>query len=105
MNNITPLEATGTNLSAVTGVKDALLLVWNQTIPLFYPPYMANMLMMCGSIFSIFFVTHGQEFWYPQILSYYSKNIELPITICEAISLGHSAELTANRNTTNSLNG
>lgn len=95
---------TGTNLTEVSGFKETMLLVWNQTMPLFYPPYLMNMLMMCGSYFTLFFVVHGQEFWYPQILSYYSKNIDLPITICEAISMGRTAELSLS-NTTNAVNG
>lgn len=104
VQKIIALEETGTNLSEVSGFNGALLLVWNQTKPLFYPPYLFNMLMMCGSIFAMSFVIHGHEFWYPQILSYYSKNIDLPITICEAISMGHTAELPATRNTSNGMN-
>lgn len=98
------LEVRGTNLSEVNGIKATLLLAWNQTMPLFYSPYLTNMLLMCGSTFALYFVVHGQEFWYPQILSYYSKNVDLPITICEAISLGHTAELLSITNTTKMLN-
>lgn len=104
MRSIAALDETGTNLSEVAGFKETMLLVWNQTMPLFYPPYLINMLMMCVSTFAISFVIHGQEFWLPQILSYYSKNINLPITICEAITLGRTAELST-RSITNALNG
>lgn len=105
MQNIAVLDAAkGTNLSEVSGIKETLLLAWNQTMPLFYPPYLINMLMLCSSYFAIYFVVHGQEFWYPQVLSYYSKSIDLPITICEAITLGRAAEPTAIRNTTTLLN-
>lgn len=104
VQNIASLDVTGTNLSDVAGIKDALYLVWNQTIPLFRSPHLINLLMICISAFAINFVIHGQELWYPQILSYYSKNIEMPITICEAVSLGHTAELSANVNTTNLIN-
>lgn len=103
VKTLVALDATGTNLSEVTGFKDTLLLIWNQTVPLFYPPYLKNMFMICGSTFALYFVIHGQDFWYPQILSYYSNKTELSITICETITLGHTAELIA-RNTTNALN-
>lgn len=59
--------------------------------------------MMCGSIFAIYFVIHGQQLWYPQILSYYSQNNDVPITICEAITLGRTAQLSI-INITNALN-
>lgn len=98
VQTIAALNTTGSNLSDVAGVKGALLLVWNQTKSVFCPPNLFNMLMMCGSYFALFFVIHGQQFWYPQILSYYSVNINMSLTICEMISLGHLAELNATRN-------
>lgn len=103
VKNLAAMDATGMHLSEVNGFKETLILIWNQTAPLFYPPYLKKMLMICGSTFALYFVIHGQEFWYPQILSYYSENTELPITICEVISLGHAKELVA-RNTSNALN-
>lgn len=105
MNIITALEMTGTNLSEVNGFKAVLLLIWNQTKPLFCPPYRNNMLLICLSCYAYFLVVHGQEMWYPQILTYYSKNMNLAITTCEAISMGHMAEYSKTSvNTTNSMN-
>lgn len=104
MHSIAAPSVTGTNLSEVAGVKGIMLLAWNQTIPLLKPPYLINMLIMCGSIFTLFFVVHGQQFWYPQFLTYYSKNIDLPITICEAIALGHASDMNDAKNTSKTLN-
>lgn len=104
VQSIAALSSTGQNLSEVTGLKGVLNLIWNQTKPLFYPPHLNNMLMTCGTSYAFFLVAHGQEMWYPQILMYYSKNIDLPNTMCEAISLGRMAELSAKINTTNLMN-
>lgn len=104
MQSIAATSATGTSLSQVTGVRGVMLLVWRQTIPLFQPPHLIKMFVMCGSSFVLYFVVHGQQFWYPQMLTYYSKNIDLPITICEAIALSHALDLTDAKNTTIAMN-
>lgn len=105
MYSITALETTGTNLSEVNGFKGVLLLIWKQTKPLFCAPYLNNMLLICASCYAFFIVVHGQEIWYPQILTYYSKNVNLPITTCEAISMGYIEEVTKTGvNTTNAMN-
>lgn len=105
VHSITALELTGTNLSEVNGFKGVLRLIWNQTKPLFCPPHLNNMLLICFSSYVFYMVIHGQEMWYPQILTYYSQNINLSITTCEAISIGHMAEVAnTSVNTTNSMN-
>lgn len=83
----------GTNLSEIKGVKDALSLIWKQTVPLFKPPHLLNMVLLCASTFALFFVCHGAHMWYPQILDFYSKNMDQRITTCEAIQLGHATAL------------
>lgn len=103
VQSIAALNSPGRNLSEVIGLKGVLNLIWNQTKPLFYPPHLTNMLMTCGSSYAFFLVAHGQEMWYPQILIYYSRNIDLPNTMCEAISLGRIEELSATVNTTKYL--
>lgn len=97
-------NSTGTSLSEVVGFKGTMRLVWNQTMPLFKPPYLINMLVMCASTFTLFFVVHGHQFWYTQILTYYSKNIDLPITVCEAVAMGHAFEMNEAKNTTEAMN-
>lgn len=104
VQSIAAPSATGTSFSEVTGVKETMRLVWNQTMPLFKPPYVINLLVMCGSMFTLFAVVHGQQFWYPQILSYYSKNVDLPLTTCEVIALGHELELNEAKNSAKVLN-
>lgn len=62
-------------------------MVWKQTWPLFKPPYLSNILLLCYLTFVSFFVAHGVYMWYPQILTLYYQNMHLPVTICEAIAL------------------
>lgn len=67
-------------------------MIWNQTWPLFKPPYLSNILLLCYLTFVSFFVAHGVYMWYPQILALYYPNMHLPITTCEAISLAWSQQ-------------
>lgn len=100
VEQISILDVSGTNLSEIRGVKDAFALIWKQTVPLFVPPHLLNMVLLCTSTFALFFVCHGAHMWYPQILDFYSDNIGKRITTCEAISIGHAKALSNVTSTT-----
>lgn len=53
----------GTNLSEVTGFKSTIALIWKQTKPLFMPPHLSGMLMLCGVMLATFFASHGATAW------------------------------------------
>ncbi|XP_037037557.1 synaptic vesicle glycoprotein 2B-like [Bradysia coprophila] len=89
-------ECLGSNLANCCGVRDVLKMIWKQTWPLFVPPYLGNMLMLCYLSFGLYGVAHGTFMWYPQMLTLYYENMNLPITMCEAIHLGLTRNLTAN---------
>lgn len=55
---------TGISLNDVNGFKAVCKLLWDQTWPLFAPPHLLNMLLLCYMVFSLFFVAHGIYVWY-----------------------------------------
>lgn len=96
------LEETGSNLSDVHGAKDVCKMMWNQTWPLFFPPYLGKILLLIYLMFAMFFVAHGFYLWLPQILSLYYENMEKSITICKAVELGlnYTIEMDIKQNST-----
>lgn len=57
------MKTTGTNLAEVKGFGATISLMWKQTKPLFMPPHLGSMLMLCGSLLATFVVSHGQTAW------------------------------------------
>lgn len=51
-------------LKKVHSVSDAVRLVWNQTHPLFVPPHLSNILILCVLMFFMFAVSQGMQLWY-----------------------------------------
>lgn len=84
------LESIGSNLADARGLGGMVKMIWNQTWPLFKPPYLGNIMLLCYLTFVSFFVAHGVYMWYPQILALYYPNMHLPITTCEAVALAWS---------------
>lgn len=87
-------DSIGSNLADCCSVQDVLKMIWKQTWPLFVPPYLGNMLMLCYLSFGLYGVAHGIFMWYPQMLALYHENMNLPITTCEAIHLGSTKNST-----------
>ncbi|CAD7090045.1 unnamed protein product [Hermetia illucens] len=73
------------NLKEINGVKSALLLVWNQTIPMFYRSRILVTLNLLVHIFLSYFVAHGVFMWFPEILTALAKHIDTNMTICEVM--------------------
>lgn len=63
---ITDLGSPGdkpTSLSDIKSLQEVLLLMWDQTYPLFVKPHLSNMLLMMFLIFNLFFIAHGFYVW------------------------------------------
>lgn len=56
-------ESSGQTLGDSKGFRAVIKLVANQTRPLFVPPNLVNMLLICYIIFTIFGVGHGTYLW------------------------------------------
>lgn len=59
------------NIADVKSVGDAVRLVWNQTWPIFKPPYLSSTILLCVVAFSMFAVGQAFEVWYGVILFLY----------------------------------
>lgn len=81
------LESIGSNLADTHKLGATVQMMWNQTWPLFKPPYLGNIILLCYLTFVSFFVGHGLYTWYPQILALSYPNIDAPLTICEAVAM------------------
>lgn len=56
-------EATGNNLAAAKGFASVLKLIWNQTKPIFVPPYLDSTAKLCYMTFVLFAIGHGAFMW------------------------------------------
>lgn len=73
--------------------------MWNQTWPLFMPPYAVNMLMLSALSFILFLVSYGLNLWFPQITAIYQTFLNIKITTCGAIEMGlQNKTITVNNN-------
>ena len=53
-------ETSATDLTATKGFMNILKLVWNQTKPIFVPPYLDSTVKLCFMVFTLF----GNEFFF-----------------------------------------
>ncbi len=86
------LESIGANVAETRRLGATVIMIWNQTWPLFKPPYLSNILLLCYVTFVSFFVGHGVYMWYPQILALSYPNMHLPLTVCEAVAMTWSKQ-------------
>lgn len=56
-------EELGSNLSDIHNIVDAIKMMWNQTWPLFFPPHLSKICMLCYIMFALFFVSEGCYLW------------------------------------------
>lgn len=63
VENIIP-EASGNSLMATKGFANVLQLVWDQTKPIFVPPYLDSTVKLCFMVFTLFAIGHGLSLWY-----------------------------------------
>lgn len=57
------LQTGGVDLSNIHGVKDALKMIWSQTIPLFYKERILHTFNICFSLFSAYGISQGLFMW------------------------------------------
>lgn len=56
-------EGSGNNLTATKGFANFAKLVWNQTKPIFIPPYLDSTVKLCFMVFTLFAIGHGTVLW------------------------------------------
>lgn len=65
--------------------------VWDQTAPLFKPPYLGSTLLICSIQFMVYVTSNGVYMWFPDIVNRVASRLEDigddRIKICEAIHL------------------
>lgn len=57
-------EASGNSLVATKGFANVLRLVWDQTKPIFVPPYLDSTVKLCFMVFTLFAIGHGLSLWW-----------------------------------------
>lgn len=68
--------------------------VWNQTVPLFRKPNVANFFICCVVQFGLFVVSAGMGLWFPDIINRLTTSQVTDVTVCEALN----ASIDRNRN-------
>ncbi|XP_037050123.1 synaptic vesicle glycoprotein 2B-like [Bradysia coprophila] len=86
------LESIGSNLADTRKLGATVKMMWDQTWPLFKPPYFTNIILLCYLAFVSFFVGHGLYMWYPQILALSYPNMNARLTMCEALAMTWSKQ-------------
>lgn len=57
------LQTSGGSLTDIRGVKDALNLIWSQTVPLFYKERCLHTINICLIMFVVFAISQGTFMW------------------------------------------
>nr|XP_036232073.1 synaptic vesicle glycoprotein 2B isoform X2 [Bactrocera oleae]XP_036232074.1 synaptic vesicle glycoprotein 2B isoform X2 [Bactrocera oleae] len=79
------LQTGGTDLSNVHGVKDALKIIWIQTIPLFYKERILHTFNICFSLFSVYGISQGLFMWFPTVLNELIAKNGQDLKVCTVI--------------------
>jgi len=66
-------QSGGASLSSVHGFWDAVRLIWQQTVPLFYRSRIMHTLNICLIQFMIYGIAQGIFMWFPTILNELGK--------------------------------
>lgn len=57
------LQAGGANIKNIHGIKDALKMIWSQTIPMFHKERLLHTINICVSMFLIYAIAQGTFMW------------------------------------------
>uniref|UniRef100_A0A034VLN2 Synaptic vesicle glycoprotein 2B n=1 Tax=Bactrocera dorsalis TaxID=27457 RepID=A0A034VLN2_BACDO len=79
------LQTGGADLSNVHGVKDALKIIWSQTIPLFYKERILHTFNICFSLFSVYGISQGLFMWFPTVLNDLIAKNGQDLKVCSVI--------------------
>lgn len=65
--------------------------IWDQTAPLFRPPYLRSTILICAVQFLIYFTSNGVYMWLPDILNRVAVNLQQisfqSISMCKLINM------------------
>ncbi|KAI8125190.1 Synaptic vesicle glycoprotein 2B [Lucilia cuprina] len=90
------MESNGANLSNIKGVKDALKLIWSQTVPLFYRERCLHTINICGIMFIVYGISQGIFMWFPTMLNEMVAKDGLGYNVCHILSnMETGADLTS----------
>lgn len=88
-------QSGGASLSSVHGFCDAVKLIWQQTVPLFYRSRILHTLNICIIQFMIYGIAQGVFMWFPTILNELGKpsaENTLLCTVLQSINAGVESE-------------
>lgn len=57
------MQSNGANLANISGVKDALKMIWSQTTPLFYRERCLHTINICIILFAVYCISQGLFMW------------------------------------------
>ncbi|XP_075156399.1 niacin transporter NiaP [Haematobia irritans] len=79
------LQSGGANLANISGVKDAIKMVWNQTAPLFYRERCLHTLNICIIQFVALGIAQGLFMWFPTLLTEMVSNGGVAVAVCHTL--------------------
>ncbi|XP_013111036.1 putative transporter svop-1 [Stomoxys calcitrans] len=80
------IQNNGANLANITGIKDAVKLVWNQTAPLFYRERCLHTINICIIQFVVLGIAQGIFMWFPTLLNEMVSTKDFPVDVCNTLS-------------------
>ncbi|EDW62973.2 3-hydroxybenzoate transporter MhbT [Drosophila virilis] len=90
-------QSGGASLSSVHGFCDAVHLIWQQTVPLFYRNRVLHTLNICTIQFLIYGIAQGIFMWFPTILNELGKQSAHGSLLCTVLQgFNAASETTAN---------
>lgn len=84
-------ESTGNSLGATKGLMNVMKLVWNQTKPIFVPPYLDSTVKLCFIAFVLFAVGNGTFAWFLEFLVQLQNDRGSHKTLCAVV--GHERHI------------
>lgn len=75
-------------------LKALLKLIWNQTAPLFMPPYLSKTLLVCFLQFGSYVTAHGMYFFFPGVLDKLIRSQDSGVELTTLCQVVYSSQIT-----------
>ncbi|KAL1397239.1 hypothetical protein pipiens_009904 [Culex pipiens pipiens] len=75
-------------------LKALLKLIWNQTAPLFMPPYLSKTLLVCFLQFGSYVTAHGMYFFFPGVLDKLIRSQDAGVELTTLCQVVYSSQIT-----------
>ncbi|KAM7349287.1 niacin transporter NiaP isoform 2-T2 [Cochliomyia hominivorax] len=80
------MQSNGASLANISGVKDALKLIWTQTVPLFYRERCLHTINICAIMFVVYGIAQGIFMWFPTMLNEMVAKEGLGSNVCHILT-------------------